>query len=353
MQVNSPPKKLLAPWRITFDTNPDDCNHSCIMCEEHSHYSLKNKKRQESKTKRKQMDFKIVESIIEECAPLGLKEIIPSTMGEPLLYRHFQEMADICREYGIKLNLTTNGSFPGMSAEDWANLIVPVASDVKISWNGISKEVQESIMIGSKFHERLSNLKSFLKIRNALSKNGGNKCSVTLQMTFMEANLHEIPKVVEMAIKLGINRVKGHHLWVHSDDMVEQNLRRSRDSVNRWNEIARVCQNIAKENPLQNGEFLRLDNFDSLDVDNREELHKEGICPFLGKEAWINYKGRFDPCCAPDDLRRELGDFGNVMSSGLIDSWKGENYTRLFENYLDNELCLGCNMRRPIKEACQ
>lgn len=28
-----------APWRITFDTNPDDCNLRCIMCEEHSIYS--------------------------------------------------------------------------------------------------------------------------------------------------------------------------------------------------------------------------------------------------------------------------------------------------------------------------
>ena len=27
------------PWRITFDTNPDDCNLHCIMCEDHSPYS--------------------------------------------------------------------------------------------------------------------------------------------------------------------------------------------------------------------------------------------------------------------------------------------------------------------------
>lgn len=27
------------PWRITFDTNPDDCNLRCMMCEEHSIYS--------------------------------------------------------------------------------------------------------------------------------------------------------------------------------------------------------------------------------------------------------------------------------------------------------------------------
>jgi hypothetical protein len=30
------PKKL---WRITLDTNPEDCNLKCIMCEEHSPYS--------------------------------------------------------------------------------------------------------------------------------------------------------------------------------------------------------------------------------------------------------------------------------------------------------------------------
>ena len=27
------------PWRITFDTNPDDCNLHCIMCEDHWPYS--------------------------------------------------------------------------------------------------------------------------------------------------------------------------------------------------------------------------------------------------------------------------------------------------------------------------
>ena len=26
-------------WRVTIDTNPEDCNLKCIMCEEHSPYS--------------------------------------------------------------------------------------------------------------------------------------------------------------------------------------------------------------------------------------------------------------------------------------------------------------------------
>ena len=33
------------PWRITFDTNPDDCNLQCLMCEEHSPFSPKQAER--------------------------------------------------------------------------------------------------------------------------------------------------------------------------------------------------------------------------------------------------------------------------------------------------------------------
>ena len=32
--------------------------------------------------------------------------------GSHLLYRHFDEILDLCAEYGVKLNLTTNGTFP-------------------------------------------------------------------------------------------------------------------------------------------------------------------------------------------------------------------------------------------------
>ena len=27
------------PWRMTFDTNPDDCNYACVMCEGFSEHS--------------------------------------------------------------------------------------------------------------------------------------------------------------------------------------------------------------------------------------------------------------------------------------------------------------------------
>jgi len=339
------PTRLEAPWRITFDTNPDDCNLHCIMCEEHSYYHQKNPVRLLSKKNRRRMKIKMILRVIEECVPYGLREIIPSTMGEPLLYKHFPEIINICIDYNVRLNLTTNGTFPGLDAIKWAELIVPVTSDVKFSWNGVSKEVQENVMIGTRLEHRFEKLKTFLNVRDKFASKGENYCSVTLQMTFMEINLKEIAKVVELAIGLGVDRVKGHHLWVHFDEIKDQCLRRSPDSIKRWNTVVRECHSIAKANPLPSGKYIGLENFNELDPHNREELHPDAICKFLGKEAWINYKGRFDPCCAPNNLRKNLGYFGNVKEGGFLKIWRSDVYETLCHHYLENRLCRRCNMR--------
>lgn len=127
------------PWRITFDTNPDTCNLKCIMCEEHSEHSLLQLQRKAADKPRRLMPFEMIERVIADAAPHGLREIIPSTMGEPLLYDQFEGILDLCHRYGVKLNLTTNGTFPRLGVEEWAKRIVPVTSDVKISWNGRRK----------------------------------------------------------------------------------------------------------------------------------------------------------------------------------------------------------------------
>ena len=105
------------PWRITFDTNPDDCNLHCIMCEDHSPYSTTQSDRRREGRPKRRMGIDLIRQVMAESRGTGLREIIPSTMGEPLLYRHFDEILDLCAEYGVKLNLTTNGTFPQRGAK--------------------------------------------------------------------------------------------------------------------------------------------------------------------------------------------------------------------------------------------
>lgn len=337
--------KFEGPWRITFDTNPDDCNLNCIMCEESSVFSRKRTLRATTDTGKRRMDKRIIRQVVEECQGNGLREVIPSTMGEPLLYRHFDEILSLCSEHDLLLNLTTNGTFPRRSAAEWAERICPIGSDVKISWNGAAPQTQEEIMVGSNYETHLRKIREFISVRDQVAESG-HYCSVTLQMTFMEKNLREIPGIVKLAVELGVDRVKGHHLWVNFPEMVSQSLRRNPESVRRWNAMLPKILDTGRHHRLPSGKQIVLDNFFGLTT-GLDEMVEGSVCPFLGKEAWINHAGRFDPCCAPDDLRKTLGHFANVTETPFRNLWTSAEYRRLCESYQEKEVCRSCNMRRP------
>lgn len=344
MSANS---KRRGPWRITFDTNPDQCNINCIMCEEHSKY----KKSKSDNLQNRLMDVRIVEKVIEDAVPYGLKEIIPSTMGEPLLYSDFEKIIDLVKKHGLKLNLTTNGTFPRLGVEQWGKLILPVASDVKISINGASKDTAEFIMEGINFEKQLRNIKNFVEIRDSVRKVSINNPTITFQPTYMERNLEELPDLLRLAIDLDIDRFKGHHLWITHSEVKEESLRRNTDAIQRWNKIVKKLREISEKYKLRNGKKIILENVYELnDLKNLNLVPEDWRCPFLGKEAWIAWDGTFNVCCAPDNLRQSFGFFGNVNESNFMDLWNNNKYSNFIENWGKYDVCKICNMRKPETE---
>ena len=337
--------KLKGPWRITFDTNPDQCNLHCIMCEEHSSY-IANKK-----IRNRIMNFRIIENIIDDTVDHGLKEIIPSTMGEPLLYGRFPDLIDLIKSNNLKLNLTTNGTFPKLGAELWGRLILPVASDIKISINGASKNINESIMEDLNFESQITNIKKFIQIRDEIRRDGINNPTLTFQATFMEKNLYEIPELLKMAINMDVDRFKGHHLWITHPELEDESMRRNKSAIIRWNNIVKEIYLIVENERLKNGKRIKLDNIYAIPYNhNNEVIPKEYICPFLGREAWIAWDGTFNVCCAPDNLRKTLGNYGNAKQDNFINLWNSKRYKDLIENWGDYEVCKVCNMRKPKKD---
>ncbi len=342
--VNKP-----GPWRITFDTNPDDCNLRCIMCEEHSPHSSLQQERRAAGGPRRRMDIALVRRVLESCRDSRLREVIPSTMGEPLLYEHFDEFVRLCREFGVKLNLTTNGTFPKRGARAWAEQIVPIGSDVKISINGATTATQEAIMLGTKLEQILANVRAFVEVRDAHARSAGHYCRVTFQTTFLESNIHELPDLVRLAASLGVDRVKGHHLWAHFTQIKGLSMRRSREAIERWNRIVEATELAAAQLVASNGKRVRLENIHRLDPESRDDIAPGGACPFLGEEAWVSADGRFNPCCAPDAQRRTLGEFGSVTEKPLMEIWNGGEYRQLRDRYHEHSLCRSCNMRQPTE----
>ena len=339
------------PWRITFDTNPEDCNLRCVMCEGFSPYSKAQKEKKSRCAPPRRMDIALIRKILEEAQGTPLKEIIPSTMGEPLIYKQFDQIIEMCHTYNLKLNLTTNGTFPIKGAEAWAKLIVPVGSDVKISWNGASKATQEKIMLRTNWEKVLASLKTFISVRDAHYQAGGNRCRVTLQMTFLEDNVHELADVIQLGIDLGVDRIKGHHLWAHFDEIKNLSMRRNEEAIDRWNKAVAKAFEVAHNNLLPNGEQIILENIAFLDKHAVADLAPGGTCPFLNQEAWVNTEGKFSPCCAPDEERDKLGSFGNLYDTSLEEIWKSKAYKNLQKHYVHHPLCISCNMKKPLKKA--
>ena len=136
-------------------------------------------------------------------------------------------------------------------------------------------------------------------------------------------------------------------------------MRRNREAVSRWNEASAAAHRAAAHRAAaryrrpDRGRVL-LENIFPLDEQDPDDIAPSGECPFLGQEAWVAADGRFNPCCAPDALRRTLGDFGNLNDRGLREIWESAEYRQLRDSYrgrpamfLSRRLCQGCNMRRP------
>lgn len=335
-------------WRITIDTNPEDCNLHCIMCEEHSPYSdFIPTLYKETGIKRRRMEFKTVEDIFNQAEKLGVKEIIPSTMGEPLLYKEFDKIFELAAQKGIKINLTTNGTFPKKTVIEWAKLIVPNTTDVKISWNGATEETSKKVMLGIDFHQTVQNVKEFIQYRDEYFAQTGYFCRVTFQLTFMQNNMHELADIIKLAASLNVDRVKGHQLWAHFDEIKELSMKASQESIAQWNAYVKQAKEAQKQYKKPNGEKVLLENIIPLTENEHTEVPDDYECPFLTQELWISATGNISPCCAPDNLRKSLGDFGNINHTSIEEVLKSPAYVDLAENYKSKSLCKTCNMRKP------
>lgn len=322
------------PWRVTVDTNPDQCNLRCTMCDTHSIY---NKNRHANI--RKQMPKELLLAALKQAVENGVKEVIPSTMGEPLMYPYFEEVfINTLTSSDTKLNLTTNGTFPRKGSEKWGQLLLPVTTDTKISLNGITPTLNEKIMIGANTANALENIKTYLKIRDEVrERSPDHQPTVTLQVTFMKESLSGIEEVIQFAIENKVDRVKGHQLWVTFPQLQLSDLRHpANEGI--WNDF------VDRIEPYRSQ--VKLENFSKLGKAS-QSVPDQYECPFLGNEIWIDHEGNYNVCCAPSDRRASLGSFGTIAERPISKVFGQPSYQSLIENYKTHDLCKNCLLRKP------
>ncbi|HEX9290168.1 MAG TPA: radical SAM protein [Anaeromyxobacteraceae bacterium] len=335
-----PPATRAGPRRITFQTNPHDCNLACRMCREHSPLAPPR-----APAPPRRLEPAVVLRVLVERDGSPLEEVIPSTKGEPLLWEGLDRLADGCAGRGLLLNVTTNGTFPGRGAAAWAAKLAPVASDVKVSWNAATPSTAERVMRGIAFEHAVEDVRAFVAARDALRAGGAPACRVSFQVTAQEANVAELPAIVRLAVRLGVERVKVNQLQVHFPALAAEDLRRDAPARARWNEAVRGMRAAAGEERFPPGAPVLLENVEPWPASGEQAPY--GPCPFLGREAWVTVEGRFAPCPAPAGQDGRLGDFGSVEERTLGEIWGSAAYRALASGYEGRADCRRCPLRRP------
>jgi MoaA/NifB/PqqE/SkfB family radical SAM enzyme len=198
-------------------------------------------------------------------------------------------------------------------------------------------------MPGLSFERAVEDVRAFVAVRDRRAREGGRRCTVSFQVTAQEANVEELPAIVRLAASLGVDRVKLNHLQVRTPALAPGSLRRSPEAIRRWNAAARAALEAA-ERP--DAPAVRVENAVELAPDPAAPAPR-GPCPFLGREAWIHWDGRFAPCPHPAAERGELGELGSVAAAPLGELWASSAYRALVDGYEDHPVCRGCAFRRP------
>ncbi len=202
-------------------------------------------------------------------------------------------------------------------------------------------------MVGIDFEKAKPNVSDVIKVRNKYFTEKKYYCRVTLQLTFMENNMSELADIIRLASELGVDRVKGHHLWAHFKQIKDLSFRRNKESINQWNQYVNEAYEAQNKYLKPDNTKVLLENIIPLQEQEFTEVPKNYECPFLSKELWISATGKISPCCAPDEMRRSLGDFGNIENISIEEVMQSEVYLDLVNNYKNIELCKTCNMRKP------
>ena len=235
------------------------------------------------------MPFEIAQAAIEKYAP---KEVIPSTMGEPLLYSKFNDLLNLCKARGIKLNITTNGTFPSKwNRESGMIELLTACKDIKVST--LAYEMGGINQIAWR-----KNIEQLLKCRHQLNHAGTNEFStVSLQVTLHRENLSNLAEILHYAESIEINRIKWNPV-VFLDSAPQELRSRYELDKDTLSQIRQEFRNGALvSDKLKNEGSLFFENLSGKCPMAKDCDH----CPFTD-ETWIWPDGHEDHC--PNPMRR-------------------------------------------------
>jgi MoaA/NifB/PqqE/SkfB family radical SAM enzyme len=128
--------------------------------------------------------------------------------GEPLLHPQIWEMVRLAKAERCRVGFTTCGSPKVLNEKNCARVLDEGVDILSVSFAGATREMHESLRVGSSFDALCATVAWLAKERDA------RRSTLNLELHFlmMRSNIHELPAFVRLAQALGANQIVATNL---------------------------------------------------------------------------------------------------------------------------------------------
>ncbi len=237
------------------------------------------------------MEMSLVDKIIIEAKQFGIRDVMLTFQGEPLLHKQFVDVIRTSKKFGLKSHVFTNGL---LLNPDLSRQIVREGLDsMRFSVDGISEKTYQLNRVGGRFEKVYQNMVEMVRI----VREEKSKIELMWQFIALSNNEHEIEDAKKMAKQIGIPI----YIKTFAESMPE----------------------LAPSNPKY-----------------RRRLQVKP-CTDIYQAVYVYWNGDVVPCCY-DVEGKEI--MGNIAENTLKEIWNNEKYIS-FRKQADEAV------RHPEKES--
>ena len=318
-------------YPITIEIDPSNaCNENCIWC-----------CWDEYRNDKTIMSWELMEKIVRNLARVGVKGLIWTGGGEPLVNNNFVKGVELAESLGLENGLFTNGI---LMTPDIIPAIVKCFTWIRISLGAATPETFEKChgAGADNFNKIINNVKEFVRVRKEL------KSDVTIGLSMMvhPENYHELYDEARLSKELGVDYFQGKPLnQMGSEDAAWWNgkviplFTQARDGLECDNFKILTSQYTQDKYGDEGSRFIS-DITPSLDIANQEQ-----------KTCYVHYF--VTAITAHGDIAfcknlRDNKDFilGNLKTQNIEEIWHSDRRQEIIEKINVNQCNTFCQNGR-------
>lgn len=304
-------------YPIEIEISPSGaCNHRCVFCAvDYIGY---------------QPDFLDRDTILRDIRQMGkkgLKSVICSGEGEPLLNKDMPDIANGIKDAGVDVAMSTNGAlFTAEKARDCLGSF----TWVRYSVASMEEKSYDKIQRGKQGD--LNRVKENLQEAVRVKRDRGYKTTLGVQCLLLPDNMEQLPDMAKQLREIGVDylTVKPYSQHLHSENTFQID----------YNAMLELEQEIKQYTTEDFAIYFR--------ANAMKKMHQQKcyeVCHGLPFMTHIDAKGNVWPCVAHIGIKEFC--YGNIYESTFEEIWEGNRRKEIIEklNSLDiNKVC---------REACR